>query len=123
MKIDYEIIDMIMEDVVLSEDWYDSNIVYADFTKLNGQPWLSNMDGETFKGYLRLKYCELANTDDELPVAPVLRRCHDQVRQSDEFERIKVHYRVAGNLSTGMEYFLANKKQQVVRVDKHGVKR
>lgn len=122
MKIDYEIIDQIMQDVDLYVDWYDSSIVYVEFTKLNGQPWLCNMDGETFKGYLRLKYCELADTDDELNVASVLRRLHDIVRQNDDYKRIKVRYRVAGNLSTGMEYFLADKKRQVVQVDVHGVR-
>lgn len=122
MKIDYEVIGKIMQDVDLYEDWYDSSIVYAEFTKLNGQPWLCSMDGETFKGYLRLMYCELADTDDELTVAPVLRRLHDILRQNDEHERVKVCYRVAGNLSTGLEYFLADKKRQAVQVDTHGIR-
>lgn len=122
MKIDYEVIDKILQDVDLYEDWYDSSIVYAEFTKLNGQPWFCSMDGETFKGYLRLMYCKLADTDDELTVAPVLRRLHDILRQNDEHERVKVCYRVAGNLSAGMEYFLADNKRQVVQVDAHGIK-
>ena len=122
MKIDYEVIGKIMQDVDLYEDWYDSSIVYAEFTKLNGQPWFCSMDGETFKGYLRLMYCEVADTDDELTVAPVLRRLHDILRQNDEHERVKVCYRVAGNLSAGMEYFLADKKRQAVQVDAHGIK-
>ena len=45
MKIDYEVIGKIMQDVDLYEDWYDSSIVYAEFTKLNGQPWFCSMDG------------------------------------------------------------------------------
>ena len=67
-------------------------------------------------------YCEVADTDDELTVAPVLRRLHDILRQNDEHERVKVCYRVAGNLSAGMEYFLADKKRQALQVDAHGIK-
>ena len=122
MKIDYDIIDKILNEVSLYVDKNDSSIVYAEFVKLNGRPWFSSIDGETFKGYLRLKYRELANTDDELQVKQVLRLVHDSISQIGGYELVDVHYRVAGNLSTGVEYYLADEKQRVVQADTGGVK-
>lgn len=120
MKIDYNVIDKILDKIVLYDDFYDRDTVYAEFPKPNNQKCLSSIDGKAFKSFLRLMYCELADTDEELPVAPVLRRFHDISLHMGENERIKVYHRLAGKLSTGIEYFLADRQQQAVKINADG---
>lgn len=121
MKINYDAIAEIMKDVTLYDDWNDRRVVYAEFPKPDGQMWLSSIDGNDFQGFLRLQYSAVVNTNDELQVAPVLRKIHDGSRYFGENKRVKVYYRLAGTLSTGIEYFLADKKQRAVQVSSNGM--
>lgn len=113
-KFNMAIVDKVMKDVVLYGDMHDRSIVYAEYPKPSGAIWLSEIRAQDFIAFLRLEYSELANDDDELPVERVLRRITDEALHYEEHKPIEVYHRVAGNLSSGIEYFLADSMHQTV---------
>lgn len=122
MKIDMNSVATILDDVTFYEDAHNRKIVYAEFRNFNNETWLCNVDGDDFKAFLRISYSLVANTDEELPVDPILRRIHDESRIYCKNAKVDIHYRLAGDLHGRIEYFLADAAQNSVQVDANGVR-
>lgn len=120
MKIDMEIVEKMLEDVTFYENIYDRSVVYAEYTKPNGSIWLNEVESEDFQAFLRIMYSERLDSDDELPAKRVLRRIRDEALTYCKNRRIEVHFRLAGNLEDGIEYFLADEKHRTVRITSGG---
>lgn len=120
MKFDNNVVEKILSDVIFYTDELDRHTVYAKYSKPDSSVWLSNIESSDFRAFLRVEYREAAAEDTALPVDDVIERIHDENIHYNNHPKIKVHRRVAGNLFTGIEYFLADAEQNVVQVTPTG---
>ena len=116
MGIDFKFVDEITDEIAFYVDKEDHHMVYAEYAKPSGAEWFTSVEHEDFQSYLRMRYREVANTDEELDVKAVIRYIHDVANYDEGLDEVETFNRVAGNLHTGIEYYLANRAQQVVHV-------
>lgn len=116
MKIDWDIVDEIIDDVTFYVDKHDRLTVYAEYQKPSNAVWFTEIEAEDFQSYLRMEYMLRLNKVETLDVNVVLKRIHDIANYSEELQAIEPFNRVSGNLEVGIEYFLADRLQQIVRV-------
>lgn len=120
MKIDYDVIKTILKKVTLYGDARNIRILYAEYQMPNGDWRFSNVDGEDFRAFLRISYVDKTECDEQLNEQPVIQRLHDEARVYGVEQKVEIHHRVAGNLYDGIEYYIADDEQRVVRIDKQG---
>ena len=120
MKINYDVIYKILDNVAFFGDVHNIRILYAEYQMPSGEWRFSNVDGEDFRAFLRVSYAENTGEDEQLNEQQVIQRLHDRARIYGVEQKVEIHHRVAGNLYDGVEYYLADDEQRVVRIDKQG---
>lgn len=118
MKIDWDLVEEILDSITLYVDKYNRQIVYAEYLKPSGAIWFTSIEAEDFRSYLRMEYLDRSGKNDVLDVNVVLTRIHDHANYDEIYDEIETYNRVAGKLTTGVEYYLADKMQRVVRISK-----
>ena len=118
MKIDWDMVKDALDNVVFYVDKNDRQIVYAEYMKPSGAIWFAPIESKDFRSFLRMEYLARAGKDDVLDVNTVLTRIHDHANYDEIYGEIETYNRVAGKLATGVEYYLADKMQRVVRISK-----
>lgn len=107
-------------DIKYFVDKVDGQTFYARYNNYQNRSEFSRIDSDAFRSYLFKK--SFAFTDPEFPPPPesFVTNLKYMLTAENSCEKINVHVRVAGNLSTGIEYDLQNEFQETVKITSAG---
>lgn len=116
MKIDWEIVDQITENVAFFTDRYDRYTLYAEYRKAKQCIEFYPVDSEEFESCLRVWYRHLSGKRDAPPVNRIIEYIRDESNFHEDLDSVEPYARIAGNLKDGIEYFLADRLRHVVKI-------
>lgn len=116
MKIDWDVVDQITENVAFFTDRYDRYTLYAEYRKTKQCIEFYPVDSEEFESCLRVWYRQLSGKRDAPPVKRIIEYIRDESNFHENLDEVEPHARIAGNLMEGIEYFLADRLRRVVSI-------
>lgn len=120
MKLNWKIVDKILDSILFYCDLHDRYTLYAEYRKGKGCIEFYPVNSGDFESYLRVWYRRLSKNRDIPSISPVLTYIADEATYREDLDKISPCTRVAGNLKDGIEYYLADRMHQVVSVNAHG---
>ena len=117
MPNDHNIVMEILSDVTFYVDATDKTRIYAEYLKNDDRVYFQSIDSADFASCLRIWYRDVAGDDSNPSVKDILTRIKDDYNFYGEFPEIEPKNRVAGSLTDGIEYYLADKKNRVIAVN------
>ena len=116
MKIDWDIVDQITNNVAFYTDRYDRYTLYAEYKKAKQCLEFYPVDSEEFESCIRVWYRMFSNCRDVPSEKRIIQYIKDEANYYEELEVVEPYARVAGNLQEGIEYFLADRSRRVVTI-------
>ena len=116
MKIDWDIVDQIIDEVAFYVDRYDRYTLYAEYRKAKECLEFYPVDSAEFRSCLRVWYRELTGERDPPAVERIIQYIQDEANYFEDLETVEPCARMAGNLYDGLEYFLADSARRVVAI-------
>ncbi len=109
-------ISKVLEGVTFYVDATDKTCVYAEYCKDDDRVHFHSIDSDDFASCLRIWYKRVTGKDPAQAVKPIITLIKDDCNYYGNFPEIAPQKRVAGNLKSGLEYFLANEHNDVISV-------
>lgn len=122
MNINWDIVDEILGEISFFADRYDRYTVYAEYQKQKDCLEFYPVDSEEFESCMRVWYRNRAQKRKAPNVREIIQYIRDEATYYEDLEAVEPHARVAGNLRDGIEYFLADRLRNVVKVTGDGWK-
>ena len=122
MEIKWHIVDQMLDDVTFYTDQLDRYTIYAEYEKREGIKEFYPIDSQDFQSCLRVWYRQYTKSRNTLAVKEILQYIQDEAIFFEDFEAVEPFARIAGNLKDGIEYFIADRKHQVVQISANGWK-
>ena len=116
MKIDWDIVDQITNNVAFYTDRYDRYTLYAEYQKAKQCMEFYPVDSEEFESCIRVWYRMYSGKRDTPSVARIIEYIKDEANFYENLKAVEPYARVAGNLYDGLEYFLADRSRRVVTI-------
>ena len=116
MKIDWKVVDKIADEIEPFVDLYDKNEIYIEYKAHQGHTCFARLESKEVASFLRMRYRELTEDPDVPRIEPIVEYFKDIATYYGGYPYADPRTRIAGNLRTGIEYFLANEERQVVSV-------
>lgn len=116
MKIDWEIVDKIAGEIKAYVDVYDRQKVYIEYASAHGHVCFAELESKAVASFIRVRYKELANDRNAPKVEDIVESFKDEAIYYEDLPAVDPHARIAGNLRSGIEYFLADPERRVVSV-------
>lgn len=120
MEMDWNIVDQMLSPVTFYMDRYDRYTVYAEYRKHKGCLEFYPIESKDFESCLRVWYSQATGCRSAPNVKAILQYIQDDSNYFEEFTAVEPYARIGGNLRDGIEYFLADRMRQVVRVSDQG---
>lgn len=117
MATDINIVRQILNDVAFYVDATDKTKVYAEYCKDDDRVYFQSIDSADFASCLRVWYRDAVGDDSKPSVKEILTLIMDDHNYYGEFPEVEPKTRVAGNLTGGIEYYLADKKNRVIAIN------
>lgn len=116
MATDFKIVKKILKDVSFYVDATDKTRIYAEYRKNDDRVHFQSIESADFESALRIWYRTLAGDDAKPSVKEIQTMICDEQNYYGEFPEIEPRTRVAGSLTKGLEYYLANSDNCVIKV-------
>lgn len=114
--LNWEIIKSLLSEITFFLDKHDRYEVYAEYQRGKDITHFHPICSRDFEAALRVWYRHYAGTDSVPSIQPVLQYIQDECIFHDDFEEVEPCCRIAGNLYSGIEYFLADRARTVIRI-------
>lgn len=116
MAIDDRIVNKIIEGVNFYVDSTDRYRIYAEYQKDDECVHFQSIDSADFASCLRIWYKRIAGNNAKPSVEDIRTTIRDLSNYYREYPEIEPRTRVAGSLSKGIEYYLADEGNNVIEV-------
>lgn len=116
MKIDWDVVDQIINSVAFYTDRYDRYTLYAEYQKAKKCLEFYPVNSTEFRSCLRVWYRNLTKERDTPPVDRIIQYIQDESNYFEDLKAVSPCARMAGNLYDGLEYFLADTSRHVVSI-------
>lgn len=116
MRIDWDIVDQILNIVAFFVDRYDKYRLYAEYRKEKQCLEFYPVDSDEFEACIRVWYRRFSGKRDTPSAQRIIEYIRDEAIFFEDLEVVSPYTRIAGNLRDGIEYFLADRLHKVIQV-------
>ena len=116
MKIDWNVVDTILNNITFYTDTHDRYTLYAEYRKNKNCLEFYPIDSNEFHSCLRIWYRHVSGLRSTPNVGEILQYIKDESNFFEELKSVEPQARIAGNLKDGIEYFLADPLRQVIAI-------
>ena len=116
MSTDRKVVEEILSDVTFYVDSTDRTRIYAEYRKDDDCVHFQSITSSDFESCLRIWYADVAGDDANPSVRQIQTWIMDQQNYRRKFPEVEPRTRVAGSLEEGIEYNLADERNQVIAI-------